>query len=158
MENRSMQGNLQHEKKTGQHGRREKRLHMDPQCLAPNLRELGGLLNGTGTRPIIHVALTARRESNSGLGSSLKQSERAEPERKEREQAPRAWRVQADQQYDEQRGRGECDESEPAPLCLSARSDVRDRGDGLAPRETLGLEPVVQVVHPVIAAQVLFPH
>ena len=99
---------------------------MNPQRLASNLRQLGRLLNRTGARPVIQVAQTARRESHSGLVFGLEESERAEPEWKEGEQAPRVWCVQADEKYDEQRGRGECDEPEPAPLRLAPWSDIRD--------------------------------
>ena len=107
---------------------------MDPQSLASNLRELGRLLNGKRARAIIEVAQTARREANSGLVSSLKESERAEPERKEREQAPRPRSGQSHQEDDKRRGASERDEPKPAPLRLAPRSDIRDDGDDLAPR------------------------
>ena len=102
---------------------------MDPQRLASNLRELGRLLNGTRARAIIEVAQTARREADSGLVLSLKESERAEPERKEREQAPRARCVHADQENNEEGGYPKRDQPEPAPLRLAPRSDVRNGGD-----------------------------
>ena len=103
---------------------------MNPQRLAPNLREVGRLLNGARPRAIIEVAQTARREPDSGLVFGLKKSERAEPEGKECEQPPRAWCVQADQEHNEERSGAERDQPERAPSCLALRSDVRNAGDG----------------------------
>jgi len=66
---------------------------MHPQRLTPNLRQLGRPLNRTGARAIVQVAQTARRETHSRLVFGLKESERAEPQRKERDGAPGARRV-----------------------------------------------------------------
>lgn len=101
---------------------------MDPQRLTPNLRQLSGLFDWT--RPIVHVALTARGELHSGFVSRLKESERAQPERQQREESPGARCAQDHQEDHEQRGCTERDESESTPLRLTARSDVRYGGDG----------------------------
>lgn len=61
---------------------------MDPARLAPNLRELGRLLNGTRARAIIEVAQTARREADSGLVFGLEKPERADPQWEEYRETP----------------------------------------------------------------------
>ena len=61
---------------------------MHPQRLTPNLRQLGRPLDRTGARAIVQVAQTARRETHSRLVFGLKESERAEPERQEDDEAP----------------------------------------------------------------------
>jgi len=103
---------------------------MDPHRLTTNPPELGGIGDRAGARSIVHVAQTARREPHSGLVSRLKESERAQPQRKECEEAPGARCAQDYQQDHEQRGCGERDESESTPLRLTAWSDVRDGCDG----------------------------
>jgi hypothetical protein len=101
---------------------------MHPQRLTPNLRQLSGRFDWT--RPRVHVALTARREPDSGLVFCLKESERAQPERQHCEQSPGTRCAQDHQENHEQRGGTERDESESTPLRLTARSDVRDDSDG----------------------------
>jgi hypothetical protein len=101
---------------------------MNPQRLTPNLRQLSGRFDWT--RPVVHVALTARCEPDSGLVSCLKESERAQPERQQREESPGARCAQDHQEDHEQRGGTERDESEPTPLRLPAWSDIRYGGDG----------------------------
>jgi hypothetical protein len=103
---------------------------MNPQRLTPNLRQLRGLFDWT--RPVVHVALTARREPDSGLVSCLKKSERAQPERQHCEQSPGARCAKDHQEDHEQRGCSERDESESTPLRLTAWSDIRDDGDASA--------------------------
>jgi hypothetical protein len=101
---------------------------MHPQRLTPNLRQLSGQFDWT--RPVVHVALTARCEPDSRFVSCLKESERAQPERQQREESPGARCAQDHQDDHEQRGSSERDESESTPLRLTARSEVRDGGDG----------------------------
>jgi len=48
---------------------------MDHACLAPRLHELSGIRDRL--RATVHVAPTARREPDSGLGARLKYAERA---------------------------------------------------------------------------------
>lgn len=100
---------------------------MNPQRLAPNLRQLSRRLNRTGS--IVHVAQTARREAHSGLVFGLKEPECAQPDRQECDHPRRAGCVKTNQKQNEN-GRGaERNEPEPAPLRLPLRSDVGN-GDG----------------------------
>jgi len=83
-------------------------------------------------RSIVHIAQTARREAHSGLVSSLKEPERADPEWKQCDEAPGTRCAQSNQQNDEEGGAREPDKTQPTPLRLAARSDVRDEGDASA--------------------------
>lgn len=103
---------------------------MNPQGLTADLTQLGRIGNRTGSGAVVHVALTARREPDSGLVSRLKEPERAQPERQQREEPPGARCAQSYQEDHDQRGCTERDESESTSLRLTARSDVRDDGDG----------------------------
>ena len=103
---------------------------MDGEGLAANLPKLCRIADRTNSGSIVHVALTARREPHSGPGSRLKEPERAQPERQQCEESPGARRAQSDQEDHEQRGCSERDEPESTSLRLTARSDVRDDGDG----------------------------
>jgi len=101
---------------------------MDPQRLTPDLRQLSGRFDWT--RPVVHFALTARREPDSGFVSRLKESERAQPEREECDKAPACGAVEQKPEHGEDGSDREHDEAEPAPTRLAARSDIRDDGDG----------------------------
>lgn len=105
---------------------------MDPQRLASNLRELGRPLNRTRARAIIEVAQTARREAHSGFVFGLKESERADPERKEDSEPPDCGKTRGNEDHGEQGGERERDVAEPSALRLAARADIRDGGDASA--------------------------
>ena len=77
---------------------------MNPQRLAPDLRELGRLLNRTGARAIIEVAQTARREAHSGLVFGLEEPERADPKRKKHRETPDCWKASGNENRREHRG------------------------------------------------------
>jgi len=99
---------------------------MHPQRLTPNLRQLGRLLNGTGPGSVVQIAQTARREADSGLVLGLKEAERTEPQREERDCAPGTRRVEHEQEHQDDRRDTEGDVAESSPLRLPARSNVRN--------------------------------
>jgi len=101
---------------------------MDPQRLTPHLRQLSGRFDWT--RPVVHVALTARCQPDSSLVFCLKESERAQPEREECDKAPACGAVEQKPEHGEDGSNREHDEAEPAPTRLAAWSDIRDDGDG----------------------------
>jgi hypothetical protein len=103
---------------------------MHDEGLASNPPELSRIGDRAGSGPVVHVALTARCEPDSGLVSGLKESERAQPERQEREEAPACGGAERNTEQSEDSCDRKHDEAEPAPPRLAPRSDVRDEGDG----------------------------
>lgn len=103
---------------------------MHGEGLAANLLKRCRIEDRAESGSIVHVAQTARREPDSGLVSRLKEPERAQPERQQREETPGARCAQSYQEDHDQRGCTERDESESPSLRLTARSDIRDDGDG----------------------------
>ena len=103
---------------------------MDPQRLTTNPPELSRIGDRAGSGPVVHIALTARCEPDSGLVSGLKESERAQPERQEGEKAPGSGGAERKAEQGEDGCDRKHDEAEPAPARLAPRSDVRDEGDG----------------------------
>jgi hypothetical protein len=61
----------------GKDSRRHQRLHVHDASLTSNLAELGRISNWLST--LVHVAQTARREFDSGLIPSLKQTQSSDP-------------------------------------------------------------------------------
>jgi len=62
----------------GQDGGHHQRLHVHVTSLTSNLAALGRISNWL--RTLVHVAQTARREFDSGLTPSLKETQRGDPE------------------------------------------------------------------------------
>ena len=76
----------------GKDGRRHQRLHVHDASLTLNLAALGRISNWFSTR--VHVAQTARRESDSSLTPSLKETQRGDPEGRKEYEPPTPWRSQ----------------------------------------------------------------
>ena len=81
-------------------------------------------------RPVVHVALTARRESHSGLVSCLKEAKRGHPQRCTQCQPPDRRRAHPEEDAGNEQRRAEGHEAEAQAVALTAGTDVRGWGDG----------------------------
>ena len=81
-------------------------------------------------RPVVHVALTARRESYSGLVARLKKAERGYPQRWKQYEPPHRRRAHPEQDAANEQRRAEGHEAEAQAVALTAGTDVRGWGDG----------------------------
>src|SRR5687768_17289548 len=75
--------------------RRHQRLHVHDASLMSNPAALGRIGNWLGT--LVHVAQTARREFDSRLAPSLKETQRGEPEGRKEYEPPTPWRSETKQ-------------------------------------------------------------
>jgi hypothetical protein len=98
-------------------------LKLDVSSLALNLLPLRWV--GDGFRTLIHVALTARGQLESGPSPGLKEAESGRPEGKEEHQSPRPWSARGDQGDSEDHGHREGQGAEEQPIAPLTRTDVR---------------------------------
>lgn len=80
-------------------------------------------------RSAIHVAPTARRESHSGLVSSLKETQRGHPEQRKECESPDTGRAKRQEDSTEHQGGTERHDAEAQAALPAARTDIRDGGD-----------------------------
>ncbi len=73
---------------------------MNRAGLTSHLRHLGRIGDRRSAR--IHIAQTARREPDSGLVASLKDSQRANPQRHEQRHPPDVWRTESEEHASEE--------------------------------------------------------
>ena len=80
-------------------------------------------------RSAIHIALTARRESHSGLVASLEEPQRGQPEKRKECESPDIGRAKRVEDPGEHQGGTEGHDAEAHAALPAARTDVRDGGD-----------------------------
>lgn len=81
-------------------------------------------------RSVVQVALTARRESHSGLVSCLKEAQRGHPHRWKQCEPPDLRRANPEQDAGNEQRRAEGHEAEAQAVALTAGTDVGGWGDG----------------------------
>ena len=113
-------GNGQRRQRQGQY----QGLQVNLACLPSDLRELVGIRDVL--RPRVQVALTARRETHSGLFAGLEHAEQTEPEREEERHPPERLNPRREQRHERRRAHAEHDEAEDGPLPALAWPDVRN--------------------------------
>lgn len=97
---------------------------MHPESLSANPAELGWIIDRL--RSVVHVALTARRKSHSGLVSSLKESERGHPYGRKEREPPDGGCAKQEESSTEQQRRTEGHGAKTQAVLLAAGTDVRD--------------------------------
>src|SRR5258708_2821687 len=106
----------------GDHDRQEQRLYVDGTSLTSYPRELRRIGDCCNAR--IHVAQTARREPHSGLVTSMKDAERADPGRHKQDEPRGARRVKKEEDDGKESSGSERNDPQSETGSLAARADV----------------------------------